>query len=79
MEQLVEAAQQGDPRAQEELFGNLLVRFRRFALRKVGAGYADEVAQEACVTIHRKYKTENGRSRCPRGWTGPLVLHRRRF
>ena len=58
MEQLVERAQQGDSQAEEELFKFLLVRFRRFALRKVGAGYADEVAQEACVTIHRKYKAE---------------------
>ena len=58
MDQLVARAKTGDRTAEEELFGQLLVRFERFAARRVGDESAVEVAQQACVTVLQKYRTQ---------------------
>jgi DNA-directed RNA polymerase specialized sigma24 family protein len=56
---LVAKAQEGDKRAENELFQLLLVRFRYIARRKI-KGDRDEIeelVQKALVTINEKYKT----------------------
>lgn len=58
MNQLVERAKTGDQKAEEELFQRLLVRFERFASRMVNAESAAEIAQQACIAILSKYRTE---------------------
>ena len=40
--------------AEEELFKEVIVRFRRFAARKVEGDMAEDVAQEACITVFSK-------------------------
>lgn len=58
MDELAKQAIAGDLVAEAELFQKLLVRFRRFAEQKVGSEEAAEVAQMACIVIHRKYREE---------------------
>lgn len=58
MDELVKKARNGDEKAEQELFRELLVRFQLFAARKVDERNADEVAQQACVTILEKYRSE---------------------
>lgn len=57
MDQLVEKAQGGDPQAEQRLFCELFVRFRRFAERRVELDSAEDVAQEACITVLTKLKS----------------------
>ncbi|MDH3889456.1 MAG: ECF-type sigma factor [candidate division Zixibacteria bacterium] len=58
MEQLVENAKNGDKAAEQELFRELSVRFRCFAAHRVDTENAEEIAQQACITVLQKYKTE---------------------
>jgi len=54
---LLEKARNGDVKAEEALFGILIVRFTAFATRKIGEDQAEDIAQEACKIILQKYKT----------------------
>ena len=51
-------AREGDEKAERELFQYLFVRFSALAKRRIGKGEAEDVAQEACLTVLQKYKTE---------------------
>jgi RNA polymerase sigma factor (sigma-70 family) len=57
MQSLLTKARNGDEKAEKELFQHLLVRFRSFATRAIGGEEADDVAQDACMAVLRKYKT----------------------
>jgi len=58
MDNLLARARDGDKSAEEEIFQHLLVRFRLFSRHKIGDhDIADEIAQKACLTILKKYKT----------------------
>lgn len=61
MNEILRRARAGDSRAESELFKHLSVRFFRFAGRKVGREEALDIAQNACVVIHKKYLTEEFR------------------
>lgn len=58
MDQILERAKAGDKDAENELFAHLLVRFRLIAKRKVWEA-GEELAQEACLTVLKKYRTED--------------------
>ena len=58
MNKLVEKAKTGDKPAEQELFRELFVRFQHFAAQKVNEENAREIAQQACITVLEKYKTE---------------------
>lgn len=58
MKNLYEKALKGDEQAEKELFQSLFVRFRLFAEQKVDEEIASEIAQQACVTVLEKYRTE---------------------
>jgi len=58
MEHLLTKAREGDEKAEKELFQYLFVRFKTIAKRRVGEGEAKDIAQEACLTVLQKYKTE---------------------
>lgn len=51
-------AKSGDKKAEQELFQNLFVRFFTLAKRRIGEGEAKDIAQDACLTVLQKYKTE---------------------
>ena len=56
---ILQRAQKGDREAEDELFRHLLVRFLAIAAHRLGDKYAaEEVAQQACVTVFEKYRTE---------------------
>jgi RNA polymerase sigma factor (sigma-70 family) len=57
-ERLLDRARQGDEAAEKEIFEFLLARFTAFATRKIGGKDAADVAQEACLTIVKKYRDE---------------------
>ena len=60
MKQLLERALVGDKEAEKELFQYLFVRFKLFAKQKGrGVQDAEDIAQEACVTILEKYKSQS--------------------
>jgi len=59
MEQLVAKAVAGDKAAENEVFQRLRVRFVQFAKRKMqNTDAAEDLAQEACMTILQKYSNE---------------------
>ncbi len=58
MDSLLSRARDGDSTAEKELFEYLLVRFRAFATHRMREDEAEDVAQEACLVVLRKYKTE---------------------
>jgi len=58
MEELLAKALTGDKNAENRLFDYLLVRFRHFAKQHIQIADAEDVAQEACLTILDKYKTQ---------------------
>lgn len=58
MDQLLALARQGDKGAQEKLFGFLLVRFTLLAKRRMREEEARDAAQDACLTVFQKYRTE---------------------
>lgn len=58
MDKLLARAREGDGKAEKELFEYLFVRFKALAKRRIGEGEAEDIAQEACLTVLQKYKTE---------------------
>ena len=58
MEHLLEKAKSGDKNAEKEIFSHLFVRFKYLAKRRIGEENCEDLAQEACMTIAEKYKTE---------------------
>jgi RNA polymerase sigma factor (sigma-70 family) len=49
----------GDKASEEQLFRDLLVRFRAIARRRIGEKEgAEDIAQQACMVVYQKYKTE---------------------
>jgi len=58
MESLIAKAREGDEKAEKELFQYLFVRFKSIAKRRIGKSEAEDIAQEACVTVLQKYKNE---------------------
>ena len=58
MDKLLARAKEGDGKAEKELFQYLFVRFKTFSKRRIGEGEAEDIAQEACLTVLQKYKTE---------------------
>ena len=58
MDELMRRARQGDQEAEEQLFQYLSVRFKTLAKRRIGEGEAEDIAEEACLTVLQKYKTE---------------------
>ena len=58
MDECVVRARDGAEKAEKELFQRLFARFKAFAKRRVGEGEAEDIAQEACLTVLQKYKTE---------------------
>lgn len=58
MDRLLARVKEGDGKAEKELFQYLFVRFKTLAKRRIGEGEAEDIAQEACLTVLQKYKTE---------------------
>lgn len=58
MDNLLAKAQKGDEKAEKKLFQYLFVRFKAIAKRRIGEGEAEDIAQDACLTVLQKYKTE---------------------
>jgi RNA polymerase sigma factor (sigma-70 family) len=58
LDNLLLKAKSGDARAEDELMQYLSVRFVMIAKHNIGRGAAEDIAQEACLTIVKKYKTE---------------------
>jgi RNA polymerase sigma factor (sigma-70 family) len=58
MNSLLIRARNGDSDAEKQLFQHLFVRFRAFATHRMREEEAEDVAQEACLAVLRKYKTE---------------------
>ena len=56
---LIEEARNGNQEAEEKLFKELFVRFKYIAKRRIGQEECEDLAQEACMTVLQKYKTEN--------------------
>jgi RNA polymerase sigma factor (sigma-70 family) len=60
MEELLRLAKAGDKKAESRLFEEILVRFRLFAEHRLGKRMeADDVAQQASITVLSKYRDEN--------------------
>ncbi|SYZ73287.1 putative RpoE family DNA-directed RNA polymerase sigma subunit [Candidatus Zixiibacteriota bacterium] len=57
MMRLIGLARSGDRAAEEELFQFLYVRFLSIAKRRIGEKDAEDLAQDACLTVLQKYKT----------------------
>jgi RNA polymerase sigma factor (sigma-70 family) len=55
---LLKCAKDGDSNAEDQLFNHLIVRFKAFTTRKIGGDQADDIVQEACGIILKKYKQE---------------------
>lgn len=59
MDELLAQARQGDEAAERKLFQNLFERFSLFAKTKIQReAEAEDIAQEACLTVLEKYKTQ---------------------
>lgn len=59
MNHLLARAREGDKSAEKQLLEYLFVRFRLFAKHRVREDEeAEDIAQEACITVSEKYKTE---------------------
>ena len=58
MDECLSKARNGDERAEKQLFQGLFARFKTLAKRRIGEGEAEDIAQEACLTVLQKYKTE---------------------
>lgn len=57
MEQLVKKAREGDKQAEKKIFDILFVRFTYFAKHRIGNDDCEDLAQEACLTVLKKYRT----------------------
>jgi len=59
MDHLLIRAKNGDKSAEDEIFQFLLVRFSLFAAQKIrDKQTAQDIAQEACIAVLEKYKSE---------------------
>lgn len=58
MKELIARALAGDRQAERQLFERLTVRFRYIAKRYIKDDDAEDIVQDACVTIIEKYKTQ---------------------
>lgn len=58
LEDLLTLARSGDKAAEGKIFERLLVRFTLIAKRRIDGDDARDVAQDACLTILEKYRTE---------------------
>jgi RNA polymerase sigma factor (sigma-70 family) len=58
MQKVFLKARAGDRTAEQEMFEYLLARFTYLAQRRISAEEARDVAQDACVTVLEKYRTE---------------------
>jgi len=58
MQQVFLKARAGDRTAEQEMFEYLLARFTYLAQRRISSEEARDVAQDACVTVLEKYRTE---------------------
>ena len=56
MQKTFEKAQTGDNYAEEQLFQKLYVRFCYLAKYKIGEPDYEDIAQDACMTVLRKYR-----------------------
>lgn len=56
LDELLDKARQGDKSAEDQLLRYLRVRFVLLAKRRIGEEYAEDLAQEACVTVLQKYR-----------------------
>jgi RNA polymerase sigma factor (sigma-70 family) len=56
LQELLDAALTGDKTAENRLFEYLRVRFNYLATLKVGNDAAEDLAQDACLTVLEKYK-----------------------
>ena len=59
MQQLVRKAKQGDKSAETQIFQYLRVRFVLLAKRRIGEEHCEDIAQEACITVLEKLKTDS--------------------
>jgi RNA polymerase sigma factor (sigma-70 family) len=57
-QQLLDKALQGDKASENEILSQLRVRFHYLAKRRIGEADAEDIAQEACITVLEKYHTE---------------------
>jgi len=58
LEDLLTLARSGDKAAERKIFERLLVRFTLIAKRRIDGDDAQDIAQDACLTILEKYRTE---------------------
>ena len=58
LEDLLTLARSGDKAAEQQIFERLLVRFTLIAKRRIDSDDAQDIAQDACLTILEKYRTE---------------------
>ena len=58
MKRLLVKAQKGDRSAEQEMFQFLLARFNYLARQRVSEEEAQDIAQDACLTILKKYRTD---------------------
>ena len=59
MLQLLIKAKQGDKDAEAQILEHLRVRFVLLAKRRIGEAHCEDIAQEACITVLEKFKTES--------------------
>lgn len=59
MRQLVIQAKQGDKNAESKIVELLRVRFVLLAKRRIGEEHCEDIAQEACITVLEKLKTDS--------------------
>jgi len=59
LQQLVIKAKQGDKAAETQIFEYLRVRFVLLAKRRIGKEHCEDMAQEACITVLEKLKTDS--------------------
>jgi RNA polymerase sigma factor (sigma-70 family) len=62
-ENIVVKAREGDKSAEQEMFQFLLTRFTFLAQRRIHSEEARDIAQDACLTILKKYRTDAPRER----------------
>ncbi|UCD63619.1 MAG: RNA polymerase sigma factor [Candidatus Zixiibacteriota bacterium] len=58
MQHLLVKARRGDKAAETQLFEHLRVRFVLLAKRRIGEEHCEDIAQEACITVLEKLKSD---------------------
>ncbi len=58
LQSLLTRAKEGDKTAETGIFEYLRVRFVLLAKRRIGSEYCEDIAQEACITVLEKLKTD---------------------